>query len=161
MLYLTTMNDTKEVIAWQAPEYEHKKRGGDWYFALWIIALSLAIAAILLDNILFGILVVVGAIALSIYSIKKPRTLSVEISKRGINIDGLYYPFGILSSFGIEETEKGAQLIVQRKKAFTPYLIVPIADEDIDEIRAFLKKHLKEEDLAEPAAHKIMERLGF
>ncbi len=148
-------------ITWDTLEYEQKDKGADWYFALGIIAVSASVASFLLGNILFSILILIGALTLAMYGARKPATLNIEIDDRGILISNTLYPFNTLKSFWIEENTTPPKIIIQSEKTFMPYLILSLEDTDTDNVRIFLLEHLKEEELTEPLSQKVMEYLGF
>jgi len=148
-------------ITWNTLEYEQKEKGADWYFVLGIIAISASIASFLLDNILFSILILIGALTLAMYGARKPATINIEINDRGVIISNTLYPFTTLKSFWIEENTTTPKMIIQSEKTFMPYLILSLEDTNIDTVRIFLLEHLKEEELAEPLSQKVMDYLGF
>ena len=148
-------------ITWNTLEYEHKDKGTDWYFALGIIAVSASVASFLLNNILFSILILIGAITLAMYGVRKPSTLNIEINDRGILVNNTLYPFNTLKAFWVEENTTPPKLIIQSEKTFMPYLILSLENTDTDKVRIFLLEHIKEEELSEPLSQKIMEYLGF
>jgi len=153
--------NTNKTISWSVLEYEHKKKSVDWYIALAIITIASSVASFLLGNILFGIFILIGMFTLVIYGIKKPQTIEVELSKRGIFTNQKIYPFNTLKSFWVEEYGNEPKIIIQSEKPLMPYIIIPIGDTNPDNIRDFLSKHLDEEEHFEPLSHKIMEYLGF
>ncbi len=153
--------NTDETIIWSVPEYEHKKRGIDWYIALGIIAIASSVASFMLGNILFGIFILIGMFTLAMYGIREPQTMEVEINKRGIFTNNKIYPFNTLESFWVEEYSKEPKIIIQSEKPLMPYTIIPIGDTDPDKIRGFLIKYMDEKEHPEPLSHKLMEYLGF
>ena len=154
------MEHNKKII-WSAPEYEHKDKGTDWYFALGIIAISASVASFLLNNILFSILILIGAITLAMYGVRKPSILNIEINDRGILVNKTLYPFNTLKAFWVEENTTPPKLIIQSEKTFMPYLILSLENTNTDKVRIFLLEHIKEKELSEPLSQKIMEYLGF
>jgi len=54
----------KFLIEWDAHEYEHRERSPDWFWAVGIISVSVAVAAVIFGNIIFGILVIIAAFTL-------------------------------------------------------------------------------------------------
>ncbi len=154
------MEEIKE-IRWDILEYEKKDKKADWYFALGIISISASIASFLLDNILFGIFIIIGAITLAMYGVRKPKMLRIKINTRGVFINNMLYPLNTLKSFWIEDYANTPKILIQSEKTFVPYIVIPMKESDIDTVRIFLLEHLKEEVLVEPLPQKIMEYLGF
>ncbi len=150
-----------EIITWSVPEYKHKKRSIDWYVALGIIGVTSSVASFILENILFGILILIGIFTLAIYGVREPKIMEVELNKRGVFENNKIYPFNTLKSFWVEEYSEEPKIIIQSEKPLMPYIIIPIGNMDPDKIRDFLNKHLDEEEHYEPLSHKLMEYLGF
>ena len=60
-------------LEWRAFEHEHIHKSSDWFWALGIIAIAGAVTAIIFNNILFAIIILVGAFTLSVHAVKKPN----------------------------------------------------------------------------------------
>lgn len=149
-------------FVWGAYDTNSKKKSGDWYFILWTIALSGATAAILLDNVLFGLFLVIAGFAVTIYASRKPKIVEFSISRKGVRADTLMLPFSTLTHFYIAEENEPMYLLLQSKKALMPLFVFPIADEvDIESLHTFLTNFLEEEVLEIPLNQRIMDRIGF
>ncbi len=148
------------LFEWETLEYEYRKKALDWYWAVGIIVLSFTVAAYLLDSFFFAALVAVSGFVLLLYGAKKPGVLVCRILPRGIQVDRRLYPFISLESFGIDET--GApKLVIKSKKVLAPFLVLPLGDTPVENVREALLPHLTEEEHQEPLPQKILERLGF
>lgn len=152
-------NETKNKISWSAQEFKYKEKSIDWFWAVWIVSIGLAVLSIFLDNLLFAIIVILGAFTLSLQSVKKPRIIDFETNEDGVTIDKKLYLYNTLESFWIVSKEKKA--IIKSKKLVVPFLILPLENTDQRYLREYLIKHIKEEEMSEPMAHTIMEKLGF
>jgi hypothetical protein len=150
----------KDSIHWQALEYEYHEKTADWFWALGIITIALSAIAVLLNNILFAIFILLGAATLALYAVRKPELVSFEINNRGIVINKTLYPYSTLESFGIE-TDGPPKILVKSKKMFVPYLVMPVSEEAIDFARTYLLQYLEEQEHREPFSVKLMEYLGF
>ncbi|MCW9054818.1 MAG: hypothetical protein OQJ98_02445 [Candidatus Pacebacteria bacterium] len=150
-------------ISWQDFEHDHTEKSGDWFWALGIIALSGAITAILFENILFALLIFVGAFTIALLAAKKPDLMRFEIGRRGIVIDDTLYPFTTLESFWVEEDEEddSPALIVKSQRFLMSYLVIPLRNTSPEQVRQMLLEKLDEEELHEPIAHRILEFFGF
>ena len=87
------------------------------------------------------------------------RIIEFEINEEGIIIDKKLYLYNTLESFWIIGKEK--KVIVKSKKLVVPFLILPLENVDPKYLREHLIKYIKEEEMSEPMAHTIMEKLGF
>ncbi len=153
-----------QTIAWQMHEFHHTPKSADWYWALGIISLAAAIAAVFLGNILFAIIILLGAFTLGMHGNVPPKVHVYQLSRRGVAVEKNLYPFETLESFWIEEFDhKAHQILVKSKKFFMPYVVMPLSpDMDLDEIRHFFLDHgLPEIEHHEPLMQQIFERLGF
>ena len=148
-------------LKWRASEYHHYQRSKDWFWAVGIIAICIVILAFIFNNALFGILVLISTGILIFYVLRAPQEVEYEINRRGIVIDNDLHPYITIESFWIETRGEEAKIILKSKKALTPYIIIPIHEDDIDQMSVILSEFLEEKELAEPSSHKVMEYLGF
>jgi len=148
-------------VSWQAPEYPYRERGTDWFWAVGVIFVALAVIAFIYNNVLFAIFILLGGLTLFIYAIKKPRSVHFEVNEKGVIFDTSFYPYSTLESFWIEEDEEEPKILIKSKKLLMPYIIVPMGEADSQKVNECLSKHLPEEEHEEPLSHKIMEFLGF
>ncbi len=150
-----------EELHWEAHTRQPRKRSPDWYWAVAIIALSIIITSIILDNILFAVFILISTITLSLGNRIKPPLIAFRLTERGIREGRIAYPWNVLESFWVEEEYGEPRIIVKSQKMLSPYLIIPLADTNPETVRKFLLQYLPEEELHEPLSRKIMEYLGF
>lgn len=151
-----------DTVSWQGYEYDYHEKSSDWFWALGIVGISSAVTAIIFENVLFALLILVGAFTIALLAVKKPDLVHFEINRRGIVIDEFLYPFNTLESFWITEDSKGhALLIVKSDRVVMPYLIIPLGATPEERVHAALKERLVEEELHEPLSHRIFEFFGF
>ena len=151
-----------EKITWKALEYKKKEKTADWYWAVIIIAISMAAIAFILHNILFGIFLIIATTVLLMFSTKDPQIIEVSIDKRGIVVNKERYPFATIESFWLDiSEEKNHKILLRSKKVFMPLIAIPLEDYHHLDIRDLLLEFLPEVEMHEPVSHKIMEKLGF
>ena len=156
------MHMASPALRWSTYEHEHIERGADWFWALAIVAISIAITAIILNDVLFGFLVILAAITLALLSRTPPDIAHIEVSERGIRVNGVLHRFDHIISFWVEdEHDDRPLLLIDTTKFLSPNLIIPIEEIDPHLVRTFLKEHAKEKPMHEPVAHKILEFLGL
>jgi hypothetical protein len=149
-------------IEWDAHEYEHKERTPDWFWAMGIITFSLAVVAIILGNIIFGILILLAAFSLSLFINRPPENIHILVDERGITKDKIHYPYSTLESFWIDEDHPHKKIIIRSKKLLMPLIIIPIGDDlNLDKLHETLLMYMHEEYHALPFVEKILEYLGF
>lgn len=149
-------------IEWEAYEYLHTEKNHDWYWALGLIAVAGAVAALLFSNVLFAILILIASFVLAVFASRKPDLVKFSLTQRGVRINNDLYPFSTLTSFGIDESHPTTpKLIIQSSKALVPKLTIPLDNVDVDAIHHFMLNFLPEDDHVEPLTHRVMEYLGF
>lgn len=164
-------------IKWKAFEYEYRPKSVNWYWAVWILAIGGAAASFLFNNILFGIFILLSAFSVSIYASKQPSLINFTLSKKGLSINDKFIPYSDLESFWIANDPKPSvgrdpnppkadgrgKILFKAKKKTLPYIIIPLAENmiDIDEIKEYLLKYLKEVKHNEPLLQTIIEKLGL
>ncbi len=152
-------------LHWEAQEYDHEPKTKDWFWALGIITVSIAIVSFLYDNLLFSILIIVAALAMGLHANHKPKRVYFEINKKGIAIDDRFFAFNSIKSFWIEDNGyERPKILIRSQKFSMPFIIIPTAPFDAakpDIIRDFLLNYIVEEEMHEPMSQKVMEYLGF
>lgn len=144
-------------FSWDAPEYIYVEKSSDWFWAFGIIAVAASVAAIIMENILFGLLILIGAFVLSIFAARKPKTIHFEINDKGVVIDKTIYPFRNIESFNTTEEV----LLIKTNKKLTQLLVIPL-EVNSEEVHDFLLQHIEEEvDLEIPLIQTLMEALGL
>lgn len=156
------MEDTSPEVVWEALEYPHIEKNNDWYWALGILAIAGAAAAFVSGNVLFGVVILLGAATMALHSLRPPRVITYAITARGIHIGTRTYPFNTLASYCLNESDlRGPQLIVKPAQLFITYLILPVPEEELDAVETLLQKRLAAEELEEPLSHRVLEFFGF
>lgn len=148
-------------ITWQTYEYFHTEKTNDWYWIVGIITLSIAIIAVILNNIIFGILIIVASFVLSLFASRKPDIINVTLDNVGVTFGKTRYPYTTIESFWFESEDAHPRLLLKSNKMFMPFVVIHADDEDGDEIREFLSQRLKEEEHTEPLLEKLLIYLGF
>jgi hypothetical protein len=150
------------VFQWTAYEHEHREKGPDWYWVLGIIAVGGALMAIILGNFLFAILILVAAFSLALHAAKPPELTEFEVNEKGIVVHRTFYPYTTLASFWIDdEYSPRDTLIVKSTRLAMPYIVVPIEEISVPELREYLLQVLPEEEMREPLLQKVVEYFGF
>lgn len=149
------------LISWDAPEHIHTEKNNDWYWAVGIITLTAAALAFIFGNIIFGILIIVSAFALTIHAAQTPRIFHYQITDRGIMVNDVLYPFLGLDSFWIDAHITPSKILIKSHKTFMPYIVIFIEEVDPEKVRDILLNYISETEHQEPLTQKIIERLGF
>lgn len=152
---------TDALISWQAPAHYYVEKRSDWYWAVGIVTLALAVVAFLFGEFVTGVFVIVAAIALVVHASKPPHLVSYEINDRGILSDDTLYPFLSLDSFWIPHDELPPKILVKSRKLFMPLMVIYIDGIDPEQVRQVMLRYIAETEHREPLLKKVMEWAGF
>lgn len=150
------------IYSWEAEEYPHYEKPKDWYWALGIVSLGFFALAIIMGNVLFAILVILGGLAVGIHGAKKPRRITFAITSRGIKADKTLYPFDNLKHFWINyDPPYIRDLYLISKKTIQPLITIPLGNTDPNEVREHLIQILEEKEIEESLFDTIARFLRF
>ena len=149
-------------IEWEAHEIDFKPRSGDWFWAVGIIGLAMAIAAAFFKNFLFSIFIVLASFAIMLNGSRPARKLIIKVTSQGVRVNKELYPYNYLKAFWIdEETPEQHWLILHPKKSIFTYIKLPIVDVDTEDMRDFLLDYLEEEHHEPGFADNVADYFGF
>ncbi len=146
---------------WMTEEYTFVERSTDWFWAVGLAAVALAVVAILFGDALFGVVIILGAASIAMLSIRRPETVAIAIGERGIKIREVFYRYSDIPAFWVDERPDGNELIIMTKRFFLPQVAIPLHEIDADAVREFLKEKIEEKEMREPRYHKILEMIGL
>ncbi|MFO0718625.1 MAG: hypothetical protein U0522_01175 [Candidatus Paceibacterota bacterium] len=148
-------------LEWEALEHHHEEKSNDWFWAVGIIAISIALASIIWGNLLFGILILIATFSLVLHAVRQPKIHKVKIDSRGVTIDNFHYPYKSLDSFWINENENPPVLLLKSQRFFLPLLVIRLDTVHPEDIREYLQEVLYEDEMHEPFFQKLAEYFGF
>ena len=149
-------------IEWDAHEYEHKERSQDWFWAVGIITVSVAVAAVIFGNIIFGILVLVSVFTLALFINRPPETIHMAVNESGITRGKIHYPYSTLHSYWLDTDHPHPKIILRSEKMFIPLIVVPLShDIDAEHLDRTLSQFLIEKHHNLPFVELVLEYLGF
>ena len=153
-------------IKWKTMEHTHDEKSSDWFWLLGIITIAIAILSVYFGNILFAIVILLGAFTMILHVHTEHEEIDVEVNKKGVRINNTRYPYSTLESFWIEEEEENDdipnQILIKSQKVLLPLIIIPMTEDvDPEELRDYMLTYIDEEEIDEPISHRLMEFLGF
>lgn len=157
--------DKKLLIAWQANDYIYKKKTADWYWFLYLIFLSAAgISFYFFQDWIFGTLILLILIILTIISNKKPILRKYGITNTGflLNNGQKNIDFENIESYFIDENNN--KILINTKNKYQTLILIPFGEnQNMDKADDFLEKKIKKnEKLKIPFLELITLRfLGF
>ena len=148
-------------IEWDAHEYEHKERSADWYWAVGIVVIAIAVTSIIVGDVIFGILVLVGAFALVLYINRPPDTIHIVVDEKGVTRGHTRYPYDALHSFYIAHERSHPVILLRSKKLLMPLVHIPLGETNLERLHKVLLQYLPEEFFGHHLSEKLLEYFGF
>lgn len=144
----------KEPIYWQADEYVQHEKSVGWYIGFALICLGLmALSIWVIDSLTFAILIPVMAVALLIYSHRRPHQIDYTLSHQGLHFNDHLYPFNEFKSFGVvREGEHFSAVLIPVKRfnpAVTIYFPESVGEQLVDLLAAHLPMHEAKPDFVD------------
>jgi hypothetical protein len=157
------MNGSKK-LEWRAFDHIREKKDSDWFWFVGITAGAIIILAVVFNNILLGLLVLIGTAVIFMAANNPPRIVDHQINRRGVQVGDILYTYATLESFYVidEDGWDRDRLILKSRKTLMPLIIIPLGSEvKPDQIREYLIEYLNEEEMYEPTIQRILSRFGF
>jgi len=152
----------KPVFFWQAVEFESNKKPSGWLTYLILIAVVLIAAFIYMKLWLAAAVVVAACFALYSQAHTSGKKKSYAVYDQGITIEDKVYAFDQFKSFWVIANESKTIVRFEQLRRFALPIEMPTGDEDPEQIRLFLSKHLPEaEDRGEDIADRINKWIKF
>lgn len=134
------------VASWSVNEYERYDRGPFWYGVACTAGLGLLIWALVTQNFLFAIIVVMFAVLIGLATFRHPRRVPVVLTDLGIGVGKRFWPWKELKSFWfIYDPPQVKTLYVGFRHSVTPHLNLPLENENPLPIRENLLRFLPED----------------
>jgi uncharacterized membrane protein YobD (UPF0266 family) len=149
-------------MEWNVPEHVYRERTNDWFAAVFVIAAVLIAAELYFSNYVVIVLIILATCGVLIVAKKQPKIVHVAISKTGVKLSNVFYPFSELDAFAIIDHPTEHKILLESNKTYLPLIIIPIPDEvDRESVFELLAKSLPHKEMREPFAHVISDYLGF
>lgn len=150
-------------IAWQAREHTHTEKSADWFWVLGIVAFAVAVTSVLFGNLLFAVLVVVGASVLGLLANKEPALVDIGLTTKGVVVGPDFYPYEFIEAFWIEpESHDGTPILLLDPRGWiAPHMVLPLTGTDIEAVRTYIQTYLPEKKLKEPFGQALFELFGY
>lgn len=151
----------EKLFEWETPEYIEHKKGTDWYWWLSLIVVGLLIFAAYERSFLFVIFVVLGWFTIMLYSAKPPEIIRISIAQQGVIVGENMYLWTNIKSFWIFEKIYKKEISLELKKAFMPYLKIPLGNIEPATVREILLKFIPEKEQEESLIDNLSDLVKF
>lgn len=135
----------KPVFSWQSPEFVRRKKDNRWLVYLIMIAVVLSLILGIMQLWSGMVLVIVATIVFITLSETKPKTINCALYTQGFVIEAKVYDFEQIKSFWINFNDI-PKIRFQINGRLGGIITMPLGEEDPEQIRLFLSKHLPEEE---------------
>lgn len=152
------------LFEWEGREYDHSPKSADWYWALGIIAIAGAVAAVLFGSYLVAVLILIAAGALALHAGKQPALHRFRVVERGLYIGDEMHPFEHMVSFSVLEDIEGKfppLLSIKNRSWLSPHLVIPLAGVDADLVYAHFLERIDEDEHHHTLSDLVAAWLGF
>lgn len=152
------------LLEWTGREYDHVPKSSDWYWALGIVAVAGAVAAILFGSFLGAVLIIIAAAALALHAAKQPPLHRFRLVERGLLIGDELHPFERMVSFSIlEDVEDKLPPVISIKNEswLSPHLVIPLEGIDVDVVHNYFLQHVDEDEHHHTFTDLVAAWLGF
>lgn len=134
-------------IAWEFPEYTKYFRGRLWYAVAIIIVAALVLYAVISDNYLFLLLII---IFIGIYALehrRSPRKLTAQLTEDGLVIGkDTFYEWAIIKYFWIiYEPPEVKNVYFDFKSGIRPSISISLENQNPLKIRQILLEYIEED----------------
>ncbi len=151
-------------LVWEGHEYDHNPKDSDWYWSMGILATAGTIAALLFENFVLAVLIVVAAGALGLHAAKRPPLHQFRLVEDGLVVGSDFHPFTQMLSFSVLEDVEGEyppMLSIKTKSWLTPHLIIPLEGVDVDQVYTYFLAQVHEEPHYHTLSDVVAAWLGF
>ena len=155
------LTDVPETIEWACPEHEERQRGPYWFLFPGSVATLLIIYGIIAKSFLFIGFVAISFVLLFILMKRKPKEVAFSLTEHGIAIDGALHEYAGIKSFWMFHDAGGYELSLEIKRLFAPFIRIPLQGVEAAVIRAYLLRHVPEQEHQNRATDQIAKMLGF
>jgi hypothetical protein len=156
------VTEKPQQLEWEASEFIFNEKSREWYWALFVIVAAIVASSFFLKNTLLAVFAVIGGFTIALYGAKKPTTVLINISGRGIQVGEVLYSYESIESFWIYYDPPFLKDIsLQSTRAFGSNIRIPLGDTDPQKVRDLLIQYIHEEVHEESLTDVIARRIGF
>ncbi|MBL8160163.1 hypothetical protein JNJ66_06950 [Candidatus Saccharibacteria bacterium] len=148
-------------FVWDAEEYAYHSKGPAWFMVLGAVTLVLTIGAVVLQQYLFAVLLVIMGVTLGFFAAHPPRRISYRLTPTTVQVGDKLFDLHRYRSFGILPDEDMYLAIFRPVKKVAPGISIRFSDAEGEQIVDILGSVLPMEEFHEDLIDRIMRRLRF
>lgn len=147
-------------MSWKAREGVHKPKTKSWYWAVGIVAGSMAIAALILEDYLFSLIAVLAGFAVMLVGTRKPPLMEYALYENDLAIGVERIPYEKIRRFAIREQEP--RMLILELNTLVGVAHIHLDDTDWRRIRMELKnRNIDEAEELGTFISKVTEWMGL
>lgn len=158
-------DDTERVtsVTWTSEGHEVREKNNDWYWVLWIIAISLSLAVLIFYEIITAVLILVAAATLTLLARSEQTSQTCTVDADGIRVDQLFYPYSSFRGYEVILREGPEPLLILSTNAMlNPHLFIHVPENvSVDALAELLDQFMPMLEEGLPLSHRIVEYLGL
>lgn len=157
------MANENQTITWTAPEFRHYEKNLGWYVTFCAVAiLIMGFFGIIETDWFAAICIGILTLLALFFATQRPQPVTVELDGKGLKFGTLFFPYKQLKDFWVVQNDRHRTLNFRTTTYVNNFLIVELEDQDGEQIRQFLRRHLPEhEEIHETMAQRISHKLKF
>ncbi len=150
-------------VTWTSDGHAVAEKNNDWYWVLWIIAISLSLAVLIFYEVITAVLILVAAATLTLLARSEQTSQTCTVDADGIRVDQLFYPFSSFRGYEIILRDTAEPLLILSTNAMlNPHVFIHIPEEvSVDALAELLDQFMPMLDEGLPLSHRIVEYLGL
>jgi hypothetical protein len=159
---LSTNQPAGGVLQWQASEYVMREKNNMWFIWLWVGAVGLIVVAIfLLKNWLFALLLLVMAIAVSMFARRPAHDMNYRLSYEALMVNDKSFRLDTFRAFGLLKEGGLYSILLIPVKRFSPGVNVYFPPDMGEAIIDILGTRLPMEEIEAHVVDQLSEKLRF
>lgn len=142
------MEEPLVAAEWKAKEFEFVPKTSTWYWSIGILSVGSAVAAFIVGNILFGIILLLAGGTVSLIGSRRPALHHFRITDRGIHVGDQIFKYDNISRFAMDDHLKEGvpeKLHFELKQGIVKVITIPLEGADFRKVRTELKNRNIEE----------------
>lgn len=155
------MEEPVVALEWQGREFEFTPKSPTWYWSIGILSVGAAVAAFIVGNFLFSIILLLAGFTTALLGSRQPALHTFRITNRGIHVGEQLFKYDNIASFAIEEQEP-KKLLFRLKQGIVATMTVPLAGADHRAVRTELKnRNVEEVDDLDSTVARLSDWMGI
>ena len=157
------MENKKQTIIWETPEFKHYPKNTGWYITLFSVSILVIGFFIIFQKDYFAAVTCALLTGFIVYfGRQRPTLVLVELTHENLRFGNILYPYKQLKSFWVVTTPHHQTLNFIATTLVNNTIIIELEGQDPQEIRNFLLTYLEEHHETEPTfTQRISHKLNF